>query len=76
MTADLRRHGVLKPSFIPPRHLRERRELRRYRESLLRERTALANRIPKLVESGNRKLGQVASSCCAPWPTGRPTPPR
>src|SRR5215831_5092281 len=59
--ADLLRHGLLKPSFIPPRHIRELRELTRYRESLIRERTALANRIQKLVESGNIKLGQVAS---------------
>lgn len=58
---DLLRHGLLRPSFIPPRHIRELRELTRYRESLVRERAALANRIQKLVESGNIKLGQVAS---------------
>jgi transposase len=59
--ADLLRHGLLKASFIPPRHIRELRELTRYRQSLIRERTALANRIQKLAESGNIKLGQVAS---------------
>lgn len=59
--ADLLRHGLLKPSFIPPLHIRELRELTRYRESLIRERTALSNRIQKLVESANIKLGQVAS---------------
>lgn len=59
--ADLLRHGLLKASFIPPLHIRELRELTRYRESLIRERTALANRIQKLVESANIKLGQVAS---------------
>jgi transposase len=59
--ADLLRHGLLKPSFIPPRHIRARRELTCYRASLIRERTALANRIQKLVERGNIKLGQVAS---------------
>ncbi len=59
--ADLLRHGLLKASFIPPRHIRELRELTRYRQSLIREQTALANRIQKLVESGNIKLGQVAS---------------
>jgi transposase len=37
------------------------RELTRYRESLIRERTSLANRVQKLIESGNIKLGQVAS---------------
>jgi transposase len=35
--------------------------LTRYRESLVREQTALANRIQKLIESANLKLGQVAS---------------
>jgi len=59
--ADLLRHGLLKASFIPPLEIRELRELTRYRESLVREQTALANRIQKLIESGNIKLGQVVS---------------
>jgi transposase len=59
--ADLLRHGLLKASFIPPINIRELRELTRYRQSLVRELTALANRIQKLIESGNIKLGQVAS---------------
>lgn len=58
--ADLLRHGLLKPSFIPPLHIRELRELTRYRESLVREQTALSNRIQELIESGNIKLSQVA----------------
>jgi len=59
--ADLLRHGLLKASFIPPPLIRELRELTRYRESLVREQGAVANRIQKLIESGNIKLGQVAS---------------
>jgi transposase len=59
--ADLLRHGLLKASFIPPAHIRELRELVRYRQSLVKEQTALANRIQKLIESGNIKLGQVVS---------------
>lgn len=59
--ADLLRHGLLRASFIPPPEIRELRELTRYRESLVRERTAVANRIQKVIESGNIKLGQVAS---------------
>jgi len=59
--ADLLRHGLLRPSFIPPPVIRELRELTRYRESLVREQGAVANRIQKLLESGNIKLGQVAS---------------
>jgi transposase len=59
--ADLLRHGLLKASFIPPREIRELRELARYRQTLLREHTAVANRLQKLLESGNIKLGHVAS---------------
>lgn len=59
--ADLLRHGLLKASFIPPSHIRDLRELTRYRESLTRQRTALANRIQKLAESANIKLAQVVS---------------
>lgn len=59
--ADLLRHGLLRASFIPPAEIRELRELTRYRESLVREQSAVANRIQKVIESGNIKLGQVAS---------------
>ena len=59
--ADLLRHGLLKASFIPPPEIRELRELTRYRESLVREQSRVANRIQKVIESGNIKLGQVAS---------------
>lgn len=59
--ADLLRHGLLKPSFIPPPSIRALRELTRYRESLVREQTAVSNRILKLAESGNIKIAQVAS---------------
>jgi transposase len=59
--ADLLQHGLVTASFIPPPEIRELRELTRYRESLVREHTAVANRIQKLIESGNIKLGQVAT---------------
>jgi transposase len=52
--ADLLRHGLLKASFIPPLEIR-------YRQTLVTEHTAVANRIQKLIESANIKLGQVAS---------------
>lgn len=58
---DLLRHGLLKASFIPPLEIRELRELTRYRQTLVTEHTAVANRVQKLVESANIKLGQVAS---------------
>jgi transposase len=59
--ADLLRHGLLKASFIPPAHIRELREVVRYRQSVIKEQAAVANRIQKLLESANIKLGQVAS---------------
>jgi transposase len=59
--SDLMRHGLLKPSFIPPRPQRELRELVRYRISLIRERADEANRIQKVLEGGNIKLGSVVS---------------
>jgi Transposase len=57
--ADLLRHGLLRASFIPPLEIRELRELTRYRQTIIKEHTAVANRIQKLIESGNIKLGQV-----------------
>src|SRR6185437_6767206 len=60
--ADLLRHGLLKASFIPPAEIRELRELVRYRQTILTEHTAAANRIQKLLESANIKLWQVASN--------------
>jgi transposase len=59
--ADLLRPGLLKASFIPPLEIREVRELVRYRQTVVTEHTAVANRIQKLIESANIKLGQVAS---------------
>jgi len=58
---DLMRHGLLKASLIPLRPQRELRELVRYRISLINEQTAEANRIQKVLEGGNVKLGSVIS---------------
>lgn len=59
--ADLMRHGLLKPSFIPPPEIRALRELTRYRRSMIQERSREANRVQKLLEDANIKLGSVAS---------------
>lgn len=59
--ADLLRHGLLTPSFIPPQPIRELRELTRYRKTLVQERAQEANRLHKVLESANVKLGTVAS---------------
>ena len=59
--AELGAHGLVKASFIPPEPIRELRELTRYRKSLIRQRTAEVNRIQKILETANIKLGAVAS---------------
>ena len=59
--ADLLRHGLLRGSFVPERPQRELRELTRYRTSLVRERAAEANRLAKVLEGANIKLGSVAT---------------
>ena len=59
--AELLRHGLLKPSFVPPIGQRELRELTRYRSTFVRERVNLVNRIQKVLESANIKLASVAS---------------
>jgi transposase len=57
--ADLLRHGLLRPSFIPSAPQRELRELTRYRTSLVEERTRIVNRLQKTLEDTNLKLSSV-----------------
>ena len=59
--ADLLRHGLIRGSFVPDRSQRELRELLRYRRSLIQERAREVNRIQKVLEGANIKLGNVAS---------------
>jgi transposase len=59
--AQLLQHGLLKPSFIPPRPTRELRDLTRYRVSLAQECNRVANRIQKVLEDANIKLASVAT---------------
>jgi transposase len=59
--AQLLQHGLLQASFIPPQDIRQLRDWTRYRKSLIQKRGEQANRIQKLLESCNIKLGQVAT---------------
>jgi len=59
--AKLLQHGLLRSSFVPCRPQRELRDLTRHRAQLQGERTRIANRIHKLLEDANIKLGAVAS---------------
>jgi transposase len=59
--ADLLRHGLLRPSFIPPSPIRVLRELTRYRKTLVQERAQEVNRLHKTLEGANIKLAAVAT---------------
>jgi transposase len=54
-------HGLLRPSFVPPREIQELRDLTRYRVKLVGEYNRVHNRISKVLEDANLKLGSVAS---------------
>ena len=57
--SDLLQHGLLRASFIPDRDQREIREVSRYRKSLIEERSRELNRLQKMLEGGNIKLGSI-----------------
>jgi transposase len=59
--ADLLRHGLLQPSFIPPQPIRDLRDLMRYRKTLVNERADEVNRLQKVLETANIKLSSVAT---------------
>jgi transposase len=59
--AQLLECGLLRGSFVPPRPVRELRDLTRQRAQLTAEHTRVANRVHKLLEDANIKLGAVAS---------------
>jgi transposase len=57
----LLRYGLLKASFIPPKPIRELRDLTRYREKLIQKRSSELNRLQKFLEDANIKLSSVVS---------------
>jgi len=59
--AQLLQHGLLRGSFVPPRWQRELRDLTRHRTQITAEKGRTANRIHKVLEDANIKLGSVAS---------------
>jgi transposase len=59
--AQLLQCGLLKPSFVPDRQQRELRDLTRQQTKLVQQRNAVQNRIEKVLETANIKLGSVAS---------------
>jgi transposase len=59
--AQLVEHGLVRPSFVPPRPIRELRNLTRYRKTVIEERTREAQRLEKLLEDAGIKLSCVAA---------------
>jgi len=59
--AELLRPGLLKASFIPPQPIRDLRDLVRYRESLIEERSREINRVQKGLATANIQLSSVVS---------------
>ena len=59
--AHLLQSGLLKGSFIPDRTQRELRDLTRHRTKLVDQRASVVNRVHKVLEDANIKLGAVAT---------------
>lgn len=54
-------HGLVRPSFVPPKPIRELRNLTRYRKAQIEERTREAQRLDKILQDAGVKLSSVAS---------------
>jgi transposase len=59
--AQLGRFGLVRPSFIPPKDLRELRLVSRYRQKLAQTLAGEKNRLHKLLDDAGIKLGAVVS---------------
>lgn len=59
--AKLNERGMLRPSFVPPREIRELRDYTRLRADLTAERTRHKQRLEKLLEDALIKLSSVAT---------------
>jgi len=59
--AKLLRHGLIEKSFVPPEDIRNLRDLTRLRKKWIGHMTSEKNRIQKVLETSNIKLGTVIS---------------
>jgi transposase len=60
--ADLLAHGLIRSSFVPPKPIRELRELTRTRKQLTREIVQHTQRIQSVLQQANVKLDSVISN--------------
>ena len=54
--------GLLRGRFIPPKEIRELRDLTRYRKKVVESVSAEKNRLHKILEDANIKLSSVVSN--------------
>jgi transposase len=54
-------HGLVRPSFVPPKEIRELRDLTRYRKAQIEERTREVQRLEKVLQDAGIKLSSVAT---------------
>ena len=54
-------HGLVEPSFVPPKPIRELRNLTRYRKAQIEERGREAQRLDKVLQDAGIKLSSVAT---------------
>ncbi len=59
--ADLLRHGLIAPSFVPAQPQRELRELTRHRSNVASRRAQCINEVHRTLEGTNIKLSSVAT---------------
>jgi transposase len=59
--SQLVEHGLVKPSFVPPKPIRELRNLTRYRRAQVEERTREVQRLDKVLQDAGIKLSSVAT---------------
>jgi transposase len=57
--ANLLAHGLVRASFVPPTPVQDLRALTRTRKQLVRERASHVQRIDKILQDANLKLGSV-----------------
>jgi len=82
--ADLLCHGLLRSSFVPPKPIRELRDLLRYRRELVESQSAERNRLLKLLETATSNYPawpptcseSPAYSCYELWSKVNPHPHR
>ncbi len=59
--SDVAAHGMVRPSLVPPKEIRELRELTRYRKSQVDTRSKEIQRLEKVLQDAGIKLTSVAS---------------